>query len=636
MKSKRFCFNSTIFKKNMTHFWPVWLLFQAYLICCIPVGIWTSFMTYMNWDYTVKEAQFMALKEAFDIGLNATPIFTAAVITAMALYSYLYTPKAANMFHALPVNRCELFVTNYISGLCCLILPEIITFVITVFVCIANQMTCIQYLLGWLFRVVVMTFFAFSMATFVAMITGQIFALPIYFVAANFLYVAVRYIFSMVVNLISYGIKIGWQPGNSGMLSPWYFMSVHVNVQTKYDDSLKKCIALKFSSEKYMLIYAVAAVFFVIAAWLLYRRRQIETAGDVISIKCVKPIFRWGTALSGSFILSAIGTESLIFANQIPVFTCIILMTVVFGFLIFFAAEMVLRKNFRVITRKRLLEWCSFALVSIACLAVIHFDVFGVEKAVPEAAEVKTAFLSLNYPVEYTQDDVDELIELHKEFIQEKKELQKLNRNDTASVSIRYILKDGSIISREYPLLLNSETVHENEGLVADVVKIQQKTKNILREQLGTEYESNQYMSGYIEMYDENSNVVNVSLSQEEAELVAQAIIEDIEDGNLSNIVDFYDSENAPQNYMNGITLNIYNKNGANIVSDFCYNYAYYNTYKNEVSNSKEVYITFNENCKHILALIKKLGIEQDGRELRFYEEEQDTDIYMEETTFTS
>ena len=298
--------------------------------------------------------------------------------------------------------------------------------------------------------------------------------------------------------------------------------------------------------------------------------------------------------------------------------------------------EMVLCKNFKVITKKRLVEWCAFTLVSIACLAVIRFDVFGVEKVVPDASEVKTAFLTLSYPVQYTEDNVDELLEIHQRFIQEKKELQKLNQNDTESVTIRYILKDGSTISREYPILLNEKTVHETEGITADIVRILQRPENIVRELLGTEYEGNQYMSGYVEMYDTDSNIVNVALTQEEAEQMAQAIMEDIEDGNLNNIVNVYDNENAPREFRNGVSLNIYNKNSANSASDYYYNYAYYSAYKSELASSREVYITINEDCKHILALIKELGMEQDGRELRFYEENEDTDVYIEETTMTS
>lgn len=40
MKSKTSCFNRTIFKKNFTHFWPLWLLYQIYLLVVIPVWVW--------------------------------------------------------------------------------------------------------------------------------------------------------------------------------------------------------------------------------------------------------------------------------------------------------------------------------------------------------------------------------------------------------------------------------------------------------------------------------------------------------------------------------------------------------------------------------------------------------------------
>lgn len=636
MKSKIFCFNPTLFKKNITHYWPIWILFQAYLIFCIPVGIWTNLKTFLTWDYTEKEAQYLALRDALNMGISATPFFVVAIIAAMALYSYLYTAKAANMFHALPVNRCELFVTNYVSGICCLILPEVVTFVIAVFVCVANQMTCIQYLLWWLLYAVVMTVFAFSMATFVAMITGQMFALPIYFVVANFLYVAIRYILSMMVNLICYGIQTGWRPGNSGLLSPWYFLETHITLEARYDDDLKKYIGLKFSGETYLVVYAVAAVVFVIAAWLLYRKRQIETAGDVISVNWVKPVFRWGVALAGGCMISVMCTQSLLTINHIPVFISVVIFTIIFGFLFFFAAEMVLRKSFKVMSKKIFVEWSAFTLVSIVCLTVIHFDVFGIENRVPDASEVKNAFLSLDYPVEYTEDDIEELLAIHEKFIQEKQELQKISPKDTSYVVIRYILKDGNIISRQYPILLNEKTVHAKEGVIADVVKIQQKPENILRELFGTAYQENQYMSGYVEMYDESSNTINVSLTQEESGEMAKAIMEDIQDGNLNNIVDIYDGKNAPQNYQNGILLNVYNKENTFSTSDYYYNYAYYNTYKDESSSSKGIYITFNENCEHILELIEKLGMEQEDRQLRLYEDGEDGVGYIEETTITS
>ena len=68
MKSKTSCFNRTIFKKNFTHFWPLWLLYQIYLLVVIPVWVWqkaaspyyyygtgtqpTACISWWSWQYT--------------------------------------------------------------------------------------------------------------------------------------------------------------------------------------------------------------------------------------------------------------------------------------------------------------------------------------------------------------------------------------------------------------------------------------------------------------------------------------------------------------------------------------------------------------------------------------------------------
>ena len=153
-------------------------------------------------------------------GAGSTPddpssagLFFFAVAAALAVFSYLYSAKSTNMMHALPVNRLELYVTNYLSGLIFLIVPEIITFFITVLVCLANQFTCIQYLFAALLAQAGVTFFAYSLAVFVAMFTGQAFAMPCYYVIVNYLYVGCMFIVAKVIETISYGIENAWNPG---------------------------------------------------------------------------------------------------------------------------------------------------------------------------------------------------------------------------------------------------------------------------------------------------------------------------------------------------------------------------------------------------------------------------------------
>ena len=42
MKSKISFFNKTIFKKNVTLYWPIWVLYTVFLVFVQPVMFWSS------------------------------------------------------------------------------------------------------------------------------------------------------------------------------------------------------------------------------------------------------------------------------------------------------------------------------------------------------------------------------------------------------------------------------------------------------------------------------------------------------------------------------------------------------------------------------------------------------------------
>lgn len=150
MKSKTCCFNKTIFKKNMTHFWPLWALYSCYLIVSLPVGLWFNMRYYLQDDsYSQLQRQVYAISGAMRAAMNPVITFAFAAVMIMAVFSYLYSAKNTNMIHSLPVDRRELFVTNIISASAFMIVPQILTFIITVFVCIGAHITNIQYILYW-------------------------------------------------------------------------------------------------------------------------------------------------------------------------------------------------------------------------------------------------------------------------------------------------------------------------------------------------------------------------------------------------------------------------------------------------------------------------------------------------------
>ena len=180
MKSKTSCFNKTIFKKNMTHFWPLWALYSCYLIVSLPVGLWFNMRYYLQDDsYSQLQRQVYAISGAMRAAMNPVITFAFAAVMIMAVFSYLYSAKNTNMIHSLPVDRRELFVTNIISAFAFMVVPQILTFIITVFVCIGAHITNIQYILYWFGAEAAMTFFALALGAFVAMFTGQLMAITV-------------------------------------------------------------------------------------------------------------------------------------------------------------------------------------------------------------------------------------------------------------------------------------------------------------------------------------------------------------------------------------------------------------------------------------------------------------------------
>lgn len=153
MKSKTSSFNTTIFKKNLTHYWPIWIVYLCYLIVVVPLSIWLYANNESNYigNVPLTQKQYYVIGSALAGAGSVIPVFIAAAAAALAVFSYLYNPRNANMIHSLPLDRRELYITNYVSGFVFLFVPELIAFIAGVLVCLANQITCIQYLFYWFY-----------------------------------------------------------------------------------------------------------------------------------------------------------------------------------------------------------------------------------------------------------------------------------------------------------------------------------------------------------------------------------------------------------------------------------------------------------------------------------------------------
>ena len=214
MRSKTSCFNKTIFFKNITHFWPIWMLILAWNLFVLPFMIYNSSQQYKLMNDIGKEELEQSMSNDIlslvAVYINPVVLFIFSVVAVMAVFSYLYQARSANTIHALPVTRKELFFTNYISGLLFLIVPEIIGFLMGILVSAFCGYAYMNHLLAGLLFACGISTALYSFNVFIAMFTGQLFAVPIFAVIIHFLYVGAKTLVAMVMSMISYGLPMSF------------------------------------------------------------------------------------------------------------------------------------------------------------------------------------------------------------------------------------------------------------------------------------------------------------------------------------------------------------------------------------------------------------------------------------------
>lgn len=249
-------------------------------------------------------------------------------------------------------------------------------------------------------------------------------------------------------------------------MSPIYYLTNNLRIQS-VENSEYVTVGIEFKGAYLLGIYAVAGVVFLIAAYQLYKWRKLETAGDLISMRGIKPVFRWGVAvcaglLGGTAVADTIGNS---FSSAKVHFWILAAGTLIFGAIGFFVAEMLIEKNFRVFHKKRVGEWAVLTVVLAAFLGALKLDLFRIEGKIPDVSEVKVVSLNLDYTLRYTEpDDIQKIIDLQKEILAQKEEC--LSAENQYYLSITYTLKDGKKLRRSYTVPVGQAAAADKDSVV--------------------------------------------------------------------------------------------------------------------------------------------------------------------------
>lgn len=619
MKSKTSSFNTTIFKKNLTHYWPIWIVYLCYLLMVVPVSIGLIYANAENnyiGNVQPAQKQYYVIGSALAGAGSVVPVFIAAAAAALAVFSYLYNPRNANMIHSLPLDRRELYITNYVSGFLFLFIPEVIAFIAGVLVCLANQITCIQYVLYWFIDIAGVSFFAYALAVFVAMLTSNIFAMPFYYLAVNYLWIGCAKMVQNISSLICYGVSDTWSYNPSSILSPLDYLFRNLTMGVKYDKEYVQAIGIIVNGGKIVAVYAVAAVVITVFAYILYKSHKVETAGDVVSIAFLKPVFRWLAGICGGGLIALAVSALLLGYIKMNEFVCLLIFMLLFGSICFFAAEMVLQKSFRVLCKKRIAEWAGFMAVVLIVLTCFRIDVFGIERKIPKASEIEAAFVNMDYPIYVSKEQIPEVLKLQEQCITSKDEYLSVYKKgkNYYYTSFRYYMKDGSVFERRYPVSVTDAALKDKNSVAYKLAAFETDPDNMMKQILGNGYEENDYYSGYLTIYKSDGESDVYTFSRQESNILCDAVKQDVKEGNF----DYYQlpavyKDEQEETYTNAFSLSYYGKGNDYQTWDYYYNYYDYQYTRNDNvaigDASGNSYIQFGPRCKNTVKALEKMGV---------------------------
>ena len=485
MRSKTSCFNGTLFRKNLSRYWPLWGL-ASFGGALFPLAMLVNLL-HSGFDFWTPLETTQAYYNVLSYGVPVISI-VYAVLCAMAVWNYLYNARSVGLMHTLPIRREGLFVTNVLSGLVMMAIPYAVTGVLIVLVSFLYGGFEPVGVLVTILGVAGESIFFFGLATFCAFIVGNVFMLPALYGLLNFLAVLTDF----TVNLLAQGFCFGLNGSYSGTVE-WLSLVVYLMQQVRpnsiYQEKLVQhgvyglypthvLTEVHLENGWLIAVYAAAGVVLLALAWLLYRRRRSESAGDVVAVNWMKPVFRYGwaafSAILGGRLLYALFWES--FQNG-PYFTVLpmVLCMIVGGAIGFYAASMLLAKTLRVFRS----TWKGMLAVALGCVALcgaMKYDVFGVVRRVPAADSVKQVNIyaaGSNYYLTPGQDDelIEEVRALHQAIINDKdyaltaasaaSEAYSSADGEIpgayASVRFTYTLNSGLKVERQYDLYLTRD-----------------------------------------------------------------------------------------------------------------------------------------------------------------------------------
>ena len=446
MRCRTSFYNGTLGRQLTLRFWPLIALYTVIWAMFLPfVAITTPSPLPDTWES--PEYILYNVKYVF----QWVPLFLAVgfgVLVAMAVCSHLYSTRSANFTAALPPKRTAMFATHYLTGLLWLVVPFLVMAAIAMAIYqvkLQDFTTVFQVFGPGMSMGVGLLLFFYSFAMLCGMLTGHLLALPAFYAIFNGLVGGVWLLLTAIFQEFYYGY-----PGNVSVVPAWVAWCTPVwNIffQHATPDGFDPLV---------VAVYAGVGVLMALGSWLLYLKRPMERAGDVVIWAGLRPVFRYGVALCSGL---ALGSFTRIVLNLGPLGLAV--SAILWGVAGCFVAQMFLTKSVQVL---RYWKGAGAVALSFAALfGVIQLDLTGYETRVPDPDDVASVTLSglSSLPVDTASDfrnistsdseAISLLTQLHQQLVDQfDTDDFDWSCDSSTTLDLSYTLANGTRISRSY------------------------------------------------------------------------------------------------------------------------------------------------------------------------------------------
>lgn len=448
MKSRTSFCNRTAFRKDVTRFAPAWGLYS--------VGLLLMFAVLM----AENTGYYRANSLVSVIALMAIINFCYGILNAQLLFGDLCSSRMCNALHALPLRRETWFGTHLAAGFAFSLIPNLAFAIL----CMASMNLGVAWSVPlWCLLAATLQYICFfGIGVLCMMLTGNRFAGGLVYGLMNFFSMLVYWLVDSLYEPLLAGIQV--------RQDPFLFASPVVKLagEPQLVEILRERVVDLYGNFDHWKItgitlgegwdwaavYAAVGILALAAALVLYRRRDLERAGDFMAFSAGEPVLLivYTLTVGGLFHLM-----SEAFSGGIEKYF-FLAMGLAVGF---FTGLMLLQRTTRVFRKKTVGAFFLFAAVFTGSLLLTWLDPLGLTRWVPDADEVASVNLSNRY-VHYSYSDgelnlteakdIQAIIDAHEYQIGRtgNDEIQDFGIYADVSVCLEYTLKNGTVRTRFY------------------------------------------------------------------------------------------------------------------------------------------------------------------------------------------